>query len=124
MTKIILTTLILIPLLTSCSSYQARKQVVDDQVWQCQELCAGGNVAVARINGLKCLCNTKVPTIQAIIPQAQPTVHYTMPERNVETVYITEERKTTDKPKKRLTKIKSNATIINNGARHIISQTK
>lgn len=42
----------------SCGStrYQVEKQKIDDQIWQCKELCSAGTIDVARIKGLNCMC--------------------------------------------------------------------
>ena len=70
-------------MLTSCSStptYAERKQQIDDQVWQCKELCSAGSIDVARIPGLQCMCNnnrqanTAPVIINNIIPAAPAPV--------------------------------------------------
>lgn len=65
-------------LLCSCSStrerYAFKKQKIDDQVWQCKELCSAGTIDIVRIEGLKCMCNRpqQTPVINNIIAPTAP----------------------------------------------------
>lgn len=75
----------LLSVIQGCSStptYQERKVMIEDQIWQCKELCSMNTVDIARIEGLKCLCNKQQtqPVINNIII---PGVTQAVPQSNI-----------------------------------------
>lgn len=64
--------LIFLFILASCASKEQKlNDHINSRVWQCQELCQGRNVSLARIEDLNCLCNQ------------QPQGNYSSPNVNI-----------------------------------------